>query len=92
MKLKKSLIHLDRKKLNLIKSKILNYKLLNLTRGDRIRITYLMPDSSKKSKSVSRLNSVVAFFIKKRLKRKTNTVSLFVSILFHNEIVYWHSL
>ena len=92
MKLKKNLIYLNKKNINLVKSKILNYELLNLSCGDRLRITYLMPDSSKKSKSVSRLNSVVAFFVKKRLKRKTNTISLFVSILFHNEIVYWHSL
>ena len=90
MKLKKNLIYLSKKSVNDIKSKVINYKLLNLSCGDRIRVTYLMPDSSKKSKSVSRLNSVIAFFIKKRLKRKTNTISIFVSILFHNEIVYWH--
>ena len=89
MKLKKNIIYLDKKNINLVKSKILNYKLSDLSCGDRIRITYLMPDSSKKSKSVSRLNSVVAFFIKKRHKRRTDTISLFVSILFHNEIVYW---
>lgn len=90
MKLKKNLIYLNKKSANDIKSKVINYNLLNLSCGDRIRVTYLMPDSSKKSKSVSRLNSVIAFFIKKRLKRKTNTISIFVSILFHNEIVYWH--
>lgn len=88
MKLKKNLIYLD-KNINIVKSKIINYDLLNLKLGDRVRITYLMPDSSKKGKSVSRLNSVVAFFIKKCVKKKTNNLSIFVSILFHNEIVYW---
>jgi ribosomal protein L19 len=88
MKLKKNLIYLD-KKITSVKSKIINHNLLDFKLGDRVRITYLMPDSSKKGKSVSRLNSVIAFFIKKSIKKKTNTISIFVSILFHNEIVYW---
>jgi hypothetical protein len=91
MKLKKNLIYLD-KNVAGISSKIVNYNLLDLKLGDRVRITYLMPDSSKRGKSVSRVNSVVAFFIKKNLKKKSSTVSFFVSILFHNEIVYWHFL
>ena len=89
MKLKKNLIYINKTNY-LSKNKIINSNLLNLNFGDRIRITYLMPDSAKKGKSVSRLNSVLAFFIKKNIKQKTNNISLFVSILYHNEIVYWH--
>lgn len=89
MKLKKNLIYIAKKN-NLAKIKILNFNLLDLNLGDRIRVTYLIPDSAKKGKSVSRVNSVIAFFIKKCLKQKTNTISMFVSILYHNEIVYWH--
>ena len=89
MKLKKNLIYITKKN-SLAKTKVLNFNLLELKLGDRIRVTYLIPDSAKKGKSVSRVNSVIAFFIKKGLKQKTNTISMFVSILYHNEIVYWH--
>lgn len=89
MKLKKNLIYISKNN-HLAKTKVLNCNLLDLKLGDRIRITYLIPDSAKKGKSVSRINSVLAFFIKKGLKQKTNTISMFVSILYHNEIVYWH--
>lgn len=88
MRLRKNLIYLNKNSLS--KTKISNCNLLDLKIGDRIRISYLLPDSAKKSKSVSRVNTVVGFFIKKRLKQKTNTISMFVSILYHNEIVYWH--
>jgi len=88
MKLKKNLIYITKKN-NLTKNKVLNINLLNLQLGDRIRITYIIPDTAKRSKSVSRVNSVIAFFIKYNFKQKTNTISFFVSILYHNEIVYW---
>ena len=89
MKSKKNLINLSKKN-HLAKAKVLNVNLLHLEFGDRIRITYLIPDSAKRNKSVSRVNSVIAFFIKKSLKQKTNTISFFVSVLYHNEVVYWH--